>query len=71
MDNYYVIFRNGKMIDYQKTSQTLNANENDIVFELKFETNITTLSLAANGNNVQTIFISNDKRILQRVMKYL
>ena len=74
MHNYYVIFRNGKMIDYQKTTfdcQTLNANENDTVFELKFDPNITTLSLDANGKFDQTNIISNDKRILQLVMKYL
>ena len=33
------------MIDYQKTNQVLNANENDTVFEFKFDPNTTILQL--------------------------
>ena len=71
MDNYYTIFRNGKTIDYQKANQILNANEKDTVIEFKFDPNVTNLLLDENGDIIQTNIISNDKRILQLVMKYL
>ena len=70
MDNYYTTLRNGKMIDYQKTNQVLNANEKDTVIEFRFDPNVTNLSLDENGNIIQTNNISNDKGILQLVMKY-
>ena len=60
------------MIDYQLLKNgVLNANENDTVIEFKFDPNLTKLSLDENNNIVQTNIISNDKRILQLVMKYL
>ena len=59
------------MIDYQKTNQVLNANENDTIFELKFDPIITSLQLEENKNITQTIIIWNDKRTLQLVMKNL
>ena len=71
MDNYYVIFRNGKMIDYQLKGNPVNANKDDTVIEFKFDPNLTKLSLDENNNIVQTNIISNDKKILQLVMKYL
>ena len=71
MDNYYVIFRNGKMIDYQLKGNPVNANKDDTVIEIKFDPNLTKLSLDENNNIIQTNIISNDKGILQLVMKYL
>ena len=71
MDNYYVIFRNGKMIDYQLKGNPVNASKDDTVIEFKFDPKITKLSLDENNNIIQTNIISNDKRILQLVMKYL
>ena len=59
------------MIDYQKANHTLNASENDTVIEFRFDPNVTNLSFDANGNIVQTNIISNHKRILQLVMKYI
>ena len=71
MDNYYVIFRIGKMIDYQLKVDPVNASKDDTVIEFKFDRNLTKLSLDENNNIIQTNIRSNDKRILQLVMKYL
>ena len=71
MDNYYVIFRNGKMLDYQTKDNPINASKDDTVIEFKFDPNLTKLSFDENNNIIQTNIISNGKRILQLVMKYL
>ena len=71
MDNHYVIFTNGKMIDCQPQNQPINASKDYTVIEFKFNPNLTKLSLDENNNIIQTNIISNDKRILQLVMKYL
>ena len=71
MDSYYVIFRNGKLIDYQLKSNPVNASKDDTVIEFKFDPNLTKLSLDENNNIIQTNIISNDMKILQLVMKYL
>ena len=41
------------------------------MIEFKFNPNLTKLSLDENNNIIQTNIISNDKRILQLLMKYL
>ena len=60
MDSYYVILRNGKMIDYQLKGNPVNASKDDTVTEIKFNPNLTKLSLD-----------ENNKRILQLVLNYL
>ena len=59
------------MIDYQLKGNPVNASKDDTVIEFKFDPNLTKLSLDENNNITQTNIISNDKRILQLVMKYL
>ena len=59
------------MVDYQLKGNPVNANKDDTVIEFKFDPNLTKLSLDENNNIIQTNIISNDKRILQLVMKYL
>ena len=45
MDNYYVIFRNGKMIDYQPQNQSVNASKDDTAIEFKFDPILTNYPL--------------------------
>ena len=59
------------MIDYQLKGNPVNGSKDDTVVEFKFNPNLTKLSLDENNNIVQTNILSNDKRILQLVMKYL
>ena len=39
MNKYHVIFRNGKMFDYQNIYKPVNAGEDDTVLEVKFDPN--------------------------------
>ena len=62
------------MIDYQNINNVsgVNAGEDDIVFEVKFDSHTTVLSLDENGNFIiENNITNNDKRILQLVMKCL
>ena len=60
------------MIDYQLMRRgAVNASEDDTVVEFNFDPSLTKLSLDENNNIIRTNIISNDKKILQLVMKYL